>query len=179
MYWCECFRKSATAYDFCHSVRGVHRGATGKDQTHVCVISKIGAWLITRCRSGRGLPARHIDSLEVFRHLSNHDRVQTSVSVAGFLVLYFILALVSSRTCLSSCCTHLELLFQDIPQLLAHLVIGILLLDCAPLVNNLLGSVGTLRVPDSVSGKAGWNAGSHYLQRSSFHHCFTASTSSS
>ena len=76
------------------------------------------------------MPARDIDSVEVLGHLSDHDRVETAIREASL--------------------AGLEVVLQCVPQLLAHLVVGILLLDRAALGDDLLSSERTTSVAPSA-----------------------------
>lgn len=129
----ECCQQS----DYEHSVGG--------GNTYVRVVCKIRTRLVTSRGSGRSLPARNIYGLKVLCHLSNHDWVETAIGEASFAILNILSAEdpMGNRRIVHS---DLELVLENVPKLLAHLIIGEYLLDRATLVNDLLGSEGTLCV---------------------------------
>jgi len=60
----------------------------------VWVVCKIRARLVGGRGGGTGLPAGNVDGVEVFGHLGNHDRVETSVCVARVSALDALSAIV-------------------------------------------------------------------------------------
>jgi len=90
------------------------------------VVSKIRSWFETARSGGRRLPSRDVDGLEVFSHLSELDRVQSSVGDAA-------------TTAFAS-----SFAFEGGPELLTHDVGGVRDREGASFVDDLLGGVGTV-----------------------------------
>ena len=60
-----------------------NRDRKGAAVSYHWVVSKIRRWLVRRRGGGRALPAGHVDGVQVFGHLREHRRLQTSVCEAG------------------------------------------------------------------------------------------------
>ena len=77
------------------------------------VVRKIWGWLICGRSGRRALPARHIDSIEIFGHLGEHSRFQAAVGEAGISILISNQSKIRSKSCFSS--ANLESAFHNLP----------------------------------------------------------------
>lgn len=111
----------------------------GSFRTYHGVISQIRAGLVRRGSCGGRLPSRDVDGVEVLGHLGNHDGVETAIGEAGVLVLSILLIKAQFEQ-LSVESSYLETALNDLPELLCLRIAGVLNLQVAPLLHNLLRS---------------------------------------
>jgi len=63
-----------------------------EDHTHVWIISKVGRGLICGGSRRGALPARNVNSVEIFRHLRKHRWFKASICEASIPILHSISA---------------------------------------------------------------------------------------